>query len=117
MRCIISRTPVPQVAATGRPDMVDPALMRPGRFDKICYCGPGLGSWCAVFSVGPRFSWRLWAGRIENIFVLQEGNRRINLPPNNAFMGAAIPSSPNQGMLGVMRASFVFQPCICCTER
>ncbi|CAJ1372950.1 unnamed protein product [Effrenium voratum] len=27
------------VAATGRPDMVDPALMRPGRFDKICYCG------------------------------------------------------------------------------
>ena len=28
------------VAATGRPDMVDPALMRPGRFDKICYCGP-----------------------------------------------------------------------------
>lgn len=30
------------VAATGRPDMVDPALMRPGRFDKICYCGPKL---------------------------------------------------------------------------
>jgi len=27
------------VAATGRPDMVDPALMRPGRFDRICYCG------------------------------------------------------------------------------
>lgn len=27
------------IAATGRPDMVDAALMRPGRFDKICYCG------------------------------------------------------------------------------
>merc|ERR1712151_1403518 len=27
------------VAATGRPDLVDPALMRPGRFDKISYCG------------------------------------------------------------------------------
>jgi len=27
------------VAATGRPDLVDAALMRPGRFDKICYCG------------------------------------------------------------------------------
>jgi len=27
------------VAATGRPDLVDAALLRPGRFDKICYCG------------------------------------------------------------------------------
>jgi len=27
------------LAASGRPDLVDPALMRPGRFDRICYCG------------------------------------------------------------------------------
>eukprot|EP00403_Amphidinium_massartii_P007023 CAMPEP_0178374380 /NCGR_PEP_ID=MMETSP0689_2-20121128/2347_1 /TAXON_ID=160604 /ORGANISM="Amphidinium massartii, Strain CS-259" /LENGTH=1121 /DNA_ID=CAMNT_0019994349 /DNA_START=70 /DNA_END=3431 /DNA_ORIENTATION=- len=27
------------VGASSRPDMVDAALMRPGRFDKICYCG------------------------------------------------------------------------------
>lgn len=27
------------VAASGRPDLVDAALMRPGRFDRICYCG------------------------------------------------------------------------------
>jgi len=27
------------VAATSRPDLVDAALMRPGRFDRICYCG------------------------------------------------------------------------------
>mmetsp|Transcript_90179 Transcript_90179/g.291501 ORF Transcript_90179/g.291501 Transcript_90179/m.291501 type:complete len:1174 (-) Transcript_90179:225-3746(-) len=27
------------IAASGRPDLVDPALLRPGRFDRICYCG------------------------------------------------------------------------------
>eukprot|EP00443_Scrippsiella_acuminata_P043981 CAMPEP_0115194512 /NCGR_PEP_ID=MMETSP0270-20121206/14109_1 /TAXON_ID=71861 /ORGANISM="Scrippsiella trochoidea, Strain CCMP3099" /LENGTH=566 /DNA_ID=CAMNT_0002607817 /DNA_START=44 /DNA_END=1744 /DNA_ORIENTATION=- len=27
------------IAASGRPDLVDAALMRPGRFDRICYCG------------------------------------------------------------------------------
>lgn len=27
------------VAATGRPDMVDPALLRPGRLDRVIYCG------------------------------------------------------------------------------
>lgn len=27
------------IAATSRPDLVDAALMRPGRFDKICYVG------------------------------------------------------------------------------
>lgn len=27
------------IAASGRPDLVDAALLRPGRFDRICYCG------------------------------------------------------------------------------
>ncbi len=31
------------MAATNRPDIVDPAVMRPGRLDKILYVGlPGL---------------------------------------------------------------------------
>lgn len=28
------------VAATSRPDMIDPAILRPGRLDKHIYCGP-----------------------------------------------------------------------------
>lgn len=28
------------VAATNRPDVLDPALMRPGRLDRILYVGP-----------------------------------------------------------------------------
>ncbi|CDI85789.1 peroxisome biogenesis factor 1, putative [Eimeria praecox] len=27
------------IATTSRPDLVDPALLRPGRFEKVCFCG------------------------------------------------------------------------------
>eukprot|EP00854_Cymbomonas_tetramitiformis_P011339 gene11339-13400_t len=32
------------VAATNRPDLIDPALLRPGRFDRLLYVGPPTGT-------------------------------------------------------------------------
>ncbi|PVU88385.1 hypothetical protein BB561_005889 [Smittium simulii] len=40
------------VAATNRPDIIDPALLRPGRFDRILYVPPpDLKSRCSIFEI------------------------------------------------------------------
>ena len=43
------------VAATNRPDVLDPALMRPGRLDRILYVGPpDLASRREIFRISKR---------------------------------------------------------------
>jgi transitional endoplasmic reticulum ATPase len=43
------------IAATNRPDMIDPALLRPGRFDKSIYVGPpDKASRKAIFGIHTR---------------------------------------------------------------
>lgn len=38
--CVFPFAGVYVLAATSRPDLIDPALLRPGRLDKSLYCPP-----------------------------------------------------------------------------
>ena len=37
------------IGATTRPDLIDPALLRPGRLDQLVYCGYVMCYVCCVF--------------------------------------------------------------------
>ena len=38
------------IAATNRPDIVDPAMLRPGRLDRLLYVPLPSSEWCSAFS-------------------------------------------------------------------
>ncbi|CVK32951.1 protein of unknown function [Methanoculleus bourgensis] len=44
------------MGATNRPDMVDPALLRPGRFDRLVYIGePGRDDRAKILAIHTRY--------------------------------------------------------------
>jgi ATP-dependent 26S proteasome regulatory subunit len=57
------------VAATNRPDMIDPALLRPGRLDKILYVPlPSEEGRLSILQVGG------WAGgHVEGVLFWSQG--------------------------------------------
>ena len=67
-------TDVVVVAATNRPDRIDPALLRPGRFDRLLYVPPpsGAGEACPV-TITPPYHHPLMAWDCKSLFTTATG--------------------------------------------
>ena len=61
------------MGATNRPDMVDPALLRPGRFDRLVYIGePGREDREKILSIHTRYM-PLEGSAMEDLVAMTEG--------------------------------------------
>jgi transitional endoplasmic reticulum ATPase len=83
------------LAATNRPDMIDPALMRPGRLDRVIYVPPpDAGSRKKIFEVYLRNADAIMAGdlKISDLVARTEG-----------YVGADIEALVREAKLGAMR--------------
>jgi transitional endoplasmic reticulum ATPase len=83
------------LAATNRPDMIDPALMRPGRLDRVIYVPPpDAESRIKIFEVYLRNAEAILAGdlKIADLVAKTEG-----------YVGADIEALVREAKLGAMR--------------
>lgn len=72
------------MAATNRPDIVDPAVMRPGRLDKVLYVGlPALEDRVEILKAVTKVRVRGPFQSSELFFL----NRKYSLPQNKPILG------------------------------
>jgi transitional endoplasmic reticulum ATPase len=83
------------LAATNRPDMIDPALMRPGRLDRVIYVPPpDVESRKKIFEV-----------YLRNADAILAGDLKISdfVAKTDGFVGADIEALVREAKLGAMR--------------
>jgi len=83
------------LAATNRPDMIDPALMRPGRLDRVIYVPPpDAESRRKIFDV-----------YLRNADAILAGDLKINdlVAKTDGYVGADIEALVREAKLGAMR--------------
>jgi transitional endoplasmic reticulum ATPase len=83
------------LAATNRPDMIDPALMRPGRLDRVIYVPPpDAGSRRKIFDV-----------YLKNADAILAGDLKIDdlVAQTDGYVGADIEALVREAKLGAMR--------------
>ena len=105
------------MGATNRPDMVDPALLRPGRFDRLVYIGePGREDREKILAIHTRYM-PIEGSTVEDLVAMTEGlaengiedlilavgaNRRVNVEDLRQHR-AAIQANEDEGLRSHLR--------------
>ena len=80
------------LAATNRPEQIDPALLRPGRFDQVVYVGPpDLAAREAIFSV-----------HLRDLSLAEDVDIQRLAELSDGYSGAEIKAIVNEAGLAVM---------------